>query len=125
MDPDKDDEDLEDIVEPITSEEFDLLDNGGHVERPTLEESASGPSSTSSLPTLNLPSTLAASPDMFADLDLESSHIPPPPSVVIPVLSSGVRKRGRPKVASNTSFGDLARQQEEREGEVVDSRVRF
>ena len=47
MDPDKDDEDLEDIVEPITSEDLDLLDNEGDVERPTLEESASGPSSTS------------------------------------------------------------------------------
>ena len=57
MDPDKDDEDLEDIVELITSEDLDFLDNEGNVERPTLEESAAGPSSTSSLPTLNLPST--------------------------------------------------------------------
>ena len=92
MDPDKDDEDLEDIVEPITSEDLDLLDNEGDVERPTLEESAAGPSSTSSLPTLNLPSISAASLDMFADSDSESSHIPPPPPVVIPVLGSGVRK---------------------------------
>ena len=91
MDPDKDNEDLEDIVEPITSEDLDLLDNEDDVERPTLEESAAGPSSTSSLPTLNLPSTSAASPDMFADSDTDSSLIPPPP-VVIPVLGSGVRK---------------------------------
>ena len=115
MDPDKDDEDLEDIVEPITSEDLDLLDNEGDVERPTLEESAAGPSSTSSLPTLNLPSTSRASPDMFADLDTDSSLIPPPP-VVIPVLGSGVRKQGRLKVASNTSFGDPARPSNKKRG---------
>ena len=64
---------------------------------------------------------------MFAE-DSEDSEIPPPPPVVIPVLQgSRVRKRGlsivyapkcshiiimflgRPKVASTSSFGDLAR----------------
>ena len=124
MDPDKDDEDLEDIVEPITSEDLDLLDNEGDVERPTLEESAAGPSSTSSLPTLNLPSTSRASPDMFADLDTDSSLIPPPP-VVIPVSGSGVRKRGRPNVASNTHFGDLERPSNKKKGKGKSWTVEF